>query len=603
MNISSARLETYRPDGTSLLFVIVLFLACFIIATTVPSFQSPDEPDHVKRAYLLGKGQIVLTTPAGQASGGQIDTGLLAYMAAFTGIPFHPEQKIAREPIEDAERIVWSGIKQQIPAPGTGYYFPVIYAPQAVGLAVGETLGWTVGESYRLARLLALLASCLLLLLAFGLHRPPLLALALLTLPMSMFQMSAASLDGISNAVAVLTVSLFLRMTRSPGTLSSASLWGLALCVLIVTSSRVHLLPLIALVFASFLYTKHKSSLYAGGLVTLLVLAWLTVVIKTTVDTRVITGLPTGSLITYYLGHPMALARVLAATASSTELQHFYQRSFIGILGWLDAPFAASTYTTCWLLLLLVLPFSVTLGAIRQQPMSSAVLLLAALGAVFLVFFALLITWNVHPAEVIQGVQGRYFFAPAMMLAYAFGSNDGHGQKGLMRAVGLAVVATLFLYGVSQTGRLLVSRYYIVDEIPATSKMALTPSPQLTKGLALPLAMDESQTTAPQALTGLGVFLGTYARANPGIAVLQLRTKDGLTLQIPFELASLEDNQYRFFKLDGQPYVSADLLYQTGGGISVWQTQPPPGVGASASCLMYAATNGTRRTTRGCPSP
>ena len=594
MNISSARLETYRPDGTSLLFVIVLFLACFIIATTVPSFQSPDEPDHVKRAYLLGKGQIVLTTPAGQASGGQIDTGLLAYMAAFTGIPFHPEQKIAREPIEDAERIVWSGIKQQIPAPGTGYYFPVIYAPQAVGLAVGETLGWTVGESYRLARLLALLASCLLLLLAFGLHRPPLLALALLTLPMSMFQMSAASLDGISNAVAVLTVSLFLRMTRSPGTLSSASLWGLALCVLIVTSSRVHLLPLIALVFASYAYTKHKSSLYAGGLVTMLVLAWLAVAIKTTVDTRVITGLPTASLVTYYLGHPMALARVLAATVSNTELQQFYQRSFIGILGWLDAPFAASTYTTCWLLLLLVLPLSVAPGAIRRQPMASAV---------FLVFFALLITWNVHPAQVIQGVQGRYFFAPALILAYALGSNDGHAQRGLLRAIGLALVAALFLYGVSQTGQLLISRYYIVDELPAVSKMALTPSPQLTKGLALPLAMDESQTTAPQALTGLGIFLGTYALANPGTAVLQLRTKDGLTLQIPFELPDLEDNQYRFFKLDGQPYVSADLLYQTGGGISVWQTQPPPGVGASASCLIYAATNGTRRTTRGCPRP
>ena len=603
MQVFSAWLKQLKTDSSSQLFLICLFLACFMHSSSIPPFQSPDEPDHVKRAYLLSQGQIILKSLAGQSSGGMVDSGLIAYMAAYRHISTHPDQKIVSNLVDDSEQITWSGFKEQSAAPGTGYYFPVIYTPQAVGLAVGETLGWTVGNSYRLARLLALLASCLLLLLAFGLHRPPLLALALLTLPMSMFQMSAASLDGISNAVAVLAVSLFLRMTRSPGTLNRASLWGLTLCVVIVTSSRVHLLPLIALVFASYAYTKHKSSLYAGGLVTLLVLAWLAVAIKTTVDTRVITGLPTASLVTYYLGHPTALARVLATTLSNTELQQFYQRSFIGMLGWLDAPFAASTYTTCWLLLLLVLPFSVTPGAIRQQPMASGFLLLVALGAVFLVFFALLITWNVHPAQVIQGVQGRYFFVPALILAYALGSNDGHAQTGLMRGVGLVLVATLFLYGVSQTVRVLVSRYYIVDEIPATSKMALTPSPQLTKGLALPLAMDESQTTAPQALTGLGVFLGTYARANPGIAVLQLRTKDGLTLQIPFELAGLEDNRYRFFKLDGQPYVSADLLYQTGGGISVWQTQPPPGVGASASCLVYAATNGTRRTTRGCPSP
>ena len=61
-------------------FAIVLFCLCFAISTLIPPFQSPDEDVHVKRAYLLGHGQVWLSTPANSPTGGLIDQGLLQLM-------------------------------------------------------------------------------------------------------------------------------------------------------------------------------------------------------------------------------------------------------------------------------------------------------------------------------------------------------------------------------------------------------------------------------------------------------------------------------------------------------------------------------------------
>ena len=42
----------------------------FILSALIPSFMSPDEVDHLKRAYWLSQGKILLDTPPGQSSGG-----------------------------------------------------------------------------------------------------------------------------------------------------------------------------------------------------------------------------------------------------------------------------------------------------------------------------------------------------------------------------------------------------------------------------------------------------------------------------------------------------------------------------------------------------
>jgi hypothetical protein len=129
----------FSPRILAFVFIAVLFVSSMFTAAATPPFQSPDEFAHVQRAYLLSKGTVLLDAPEGMLPGGMIDTGLMAYMNAYGGYPFYPEKKVSPEVVTSAKNIDWSGAKEFIYNP-TALYFPLVYAPQAFGLALGEAI-------------------------------------------------------------------------------------------------------------------------------------------------------------------------------------------------------------------------------------------------------------------------------------------------------------------------------------------------------------------------------------------------------------------------------------------------------------------------------
>jgi len=94
-------------------------------------------------------------------------------------------------------------------------------------------------------------------------------------------------------------------------------------------------------------------------------------------------------------------------------------------------------------------------------------------------------------------------------------------------------------------------------------------------------------------------MFGTYRRKNPGLAELRLSTGEGEVLVIPFDLSDLVDNQYKWFDLDHRSYIAGEIVFLSGGGISIWQVHHEGG--PVTSCLIYEASNGGKRYTRGCP--
>jgi len=70
-------------------------------------------------------------------------------------------------------------------------------------------------------------------------------------------------------------------------------------------------------------------------------------------------------------------------------------------------------------------------------------LLAAAAASVPLVFAALLVGWSEFPATRIEGVQGRYFIAPALLVAVALAAprRPGHSLPAWRRAAGRAAGA------------------------------------------------------------------------------------------------------------------------------------------------------------------
>lgn len=580
------------------LFALVLFAVYFIFSTLIPPLQSPDEYEHVKRAYFLAEGAILLNSPEGQSSGGMIDVGLNSYINSYSVLNGKSARKLSGDEVSEANSIQWTGQKMFSPAPGTGYYLPIVYLPQAIGLKIGESFGFSIDESYRIARLAGLLVASLIIFISFRLHSPSPLVMALLLMPMSLFQMSSTSLDVMSTALAILTVSLYFRLIRNSEQPSNGLMIGLALSLFLLICSKINTLPLIGLLFFVGLYTKNRKGLIAGIIVLVGVFAWLVIAVKTTVDLRLVTGASTSSIVLFYLKNPFAFFEVLARTLPGYGMGYAY--SFIGVLGWLDTILTTKAYNQLCILLLGVLICSVSFKSIYEQRFARGGLALCALASVLLVFFALLVTWNVHPASIIEGVQGRYFLIPALLLAYTIGGAECY-KKSLYSVAGLGALLFMFLFSGYITSNALLNRYYIVNSQQTTAQTQLLVSPPLTPDTAINLGFSQKHQADSTPLKRIGVMFGTYARENPGDAELRLTTEEGKAVSQRFALADLTDNQYHYFDLHSGRYVQGEIVSVTGGGVSVWEGRAQPE--DAHACVIYEYIDGRKILSVGCPAP
>ena len=171
-------------------------------------------------------------------------------------------------------------------------------------------------------------------------------------------------------------------------------------------------------------------------------LIWVARVSRSTVDLRR-AQLSTDTVQTAIqsLSHPGELIGLFVRTLTNQELQSFYFRSFIGVLGWLHLPLDPPlAYPT--LAVMLAVCTVLTVIWTRQQPwqllfqQTQWLLIAMALLSALSVFLLLLVAWTPDPthAQLIEGVQGRYFLVPALMVAMALAAPQKQQQRlpGLM---------------------------------------------------------------------------------------------------------------------------------------------------------------------------
>jgi uncharacterized membrane protein len=397
------------------------FFAAFAVASLIPPMQSPDEHSHVARAYMISRGQWLLDSPPGMSSGGLVDINLWAFFDINDIVAADPKARLSPQRQAQVASVRWGGREIFFQAPGTGYYSPLIYAPHALGLWLGRTLNLGIAHSYQLMRAICLLSSLGLLAWAFRLVRPPVVVLALLLLPMTVFQTILPTVDGVTTCLAVLALSLFFRLLLGKEDSVAPSLL-LAASVALLASSKVNLFPLIGLPFYLAWARSSRRDAIAGVAALLASLAWTAYALANTVDTRVAHAHSTGELLLRYLAHPMGFVRIVWKSLMDPTVFDLYSRSFIGILGWLDAPLPPWCYQFLWIGLGLCAAASLLAVRPGEALLARIGLIVAGLACSGLVFLAMLVTWTRDSAEVIEGVQGRYFLIPAITLAYALGA-------------------------------------------------------------------------------------------------------------------------------------------------------------------------------------
>jgi uncharacterized membrane protein len=419
-----------------------------ILSALIPPMQSPDEHDHIKRAYLLAHMSHTYTLPA-HSTGGEIDTGLDQYEVLFAQrLIAKPDARYTAQIAHEAATIRWSGQRTYIEMPGAAPYFPLGYLPQAVGLCAGEWLGLTVGASYRLARATALITIALIVAGSFAIWPPNALLVCVLALPMTMFQIASASADGLSFAWLILAASLFMLGAQRGAVFRAWHAALLLLAVFMVATSRPQLLPVLVLAAVVFVVRKEWRWLTAALLVVCAALVWMRTAAHV-VDLRMPRSITTPQAVALYAWHPLEFVALLTRTLGDQVYRSFYWRSFVGLLGWLDRPLPAFAYVVCGVGLAVAASLSVARTCIAHR----ALLAGCALGAILLTFFALLVTWTDQPTQFIVGVQGRYFIGPAILFAYALGSPRGNWR--------LAACGVFVAFTSAVTVSSLLSNYYL----------------------------------------------------------------------------------------------------------------------------------------------
>ncbi|MDO4231451.1 MAG: DUF2142 domain-containing protein [Lautropia sp.] len=608
-----ANIATWAPGAGWLL--ALAFTLGLLLSLLIPPLKSADEIDHLRRAYFLSQGQWLLHTQPcdGESgscrngttmSGGMLDSGLRDYILLNDPVRRTQESALGEQ---GSDALQWRGDQVFDTAPGTGYYFPLVYAPQAAGLAIGKAAGLNIDNSYHLARLLAFASGMLVLMLAFFIHRPPVVVLALLLLPMSLFQAMSSSIDFIATALAVLGIACFMRVASQRQQSSLALAVLMAITIFLVGASRAHLASMVLLMFVAAWHARHRLWWILAIVTTVAILAWMAVAIPGVVDFRIERSVTTGQAVAHYLRHPVELLQVLTNTFTDRALLAQYRATFLGVF--LDLRLQPLGYLALTVLLGLIALFSLAPPS-QWKPLVPARITLIVCGFIsaLLAFLAMLITWTPVPTQVVQGVQGRYLLISVMMVLVGL-SHWGQGTNPI-RGILRGLLFIFFSVSAMLSVQTMLSGYYTplatnkpVPAGQAVSAASPEPSPMISMGSPLQLALAPEGIGSASA-EWIGLNAATYGRQLQGKGQLVFSGGEAGPQTVDISLENLADNEYFYVRVPPGRHTHVRLHIVSGSGnFSIWSTRAGEPADELKACAVFVLSEGSIRYTPGCSAP
>ncbi len=437
-----------KASTIALLYTVFASVLVVLLAVTMPPLQNADEEAHAYRADQVSRGVLLGQVLPDGEYGGAVSDGLLTLQQRTDTLRFHPERKATREM---SLPLPWGGAVAH-GFPNTAVNPPVFYAPAAVADAAARRFGVTLPRGLVAMRLAEGAASVVLGTAAIALGGEAAVWLfTVLLLPMAVAVGAAVTQDGPMLGCTALAVSLYLHLRKPQA--GFAGLAFAAMCVLLtlVGMARVPYFAFVLLVAATPVTRWWR---VAGAvLMAVCVAAWSArsaahFPLPVRADGIVSPGLQVLGLVLHPWRVPLIAYRTFAAN------DWFIAHSFIGQLGWLDVELPGIYRDFAWAGLVLAAFASVRWGYLRGWWLE----VLAVAGAVAGVGMIQYMTWTVVGAPVVDGVQGRYFLAPALVLGVVFSRGGGVGLPGA-RLAALAVMV-LPVLSISVTVHEVILRYY-----------------------------------------------------------------------------------------------------------------------------------------------
>ncbi len=434
-----------------MLFALFGTLAVLLFASLVPPFLNPDEAEHFLRADQVSNGGLLASF--GPAATARIDAGIWAAVRPFRGVGADHQAHVERGMYAP---VGW-GARQVDGAANTAVYPPVFYLPAACAIRLGKLSGLAVLPTLRLSRVFQGLASVAVGAAAVALAGTASLWLfAVLALPMSLSQMAGCGQDGLLIASTALAVSLAL-LPGHAGRRGGLRFGLLCLLLVLVGSARP---PLAAFALLALLADQVAWRWRVAGAVAVVAAvgawSWLSVTVSG-VDPGHFNGSDAAAQAAGLLAAPW---RVLGLAARTCRLNAFnYGEQFLGRLGWLDValPFGFRLCAGALLAVAALSSWRAGSGARGGRTMLLAALAIA--GAVVAMFATQYLTWTRVGGASVEGMQGRYFLPPALLLGLVLARPALSGSR--LAAYAAWPVAVFPVATIVVCVRSIVLRYYL----------------------------------------------------------------------------------------------------------------------------------------------
>ena len=398
------------PARIFLLFAPLLYAA---YALLTPPFQTPDEHQHLFRAWQLSELQL-FGERRGDRAGGVLPDGVGQAARRELGII---EPHARRVPVQRPLATLFNpGTPPETGAPprffnffGSVIYSPAGYMPQIAAIWIGRSAGLSVEGIILLGRLLN--AALTILLIYYAVRLTPVGALGLMCvglLPMSASASAAFGQDGLAIGGACLLIAIGLRVALRGRWERSDLLISAALACLL-TFSKILYLPLAMVSGQPF---SPKGVQWRRMLVPLLICMitavltalWLRansgVVVPPQVDIP-----PAGDRLAEWLRHPTEFLTLLERTYVTNGVQLF---DTLFTFGWLNVgPVRSAAFLSMTAFVLTLVAGDPAADQLDWQ--TRLWLLLIAASVVLLISVALYLYWTPASDTLIAGLQARYF--------------------------------------------------------------------------------------------------------------------------------------------------------------------------------------------------
>jgi uncharacterized membrane protein len=369
------------------LAVAAVFGLVFVFIT--PPFEVPDETAHYWRACAIAHGVF---QPAPQFGQG------------YTAIPSGERElgirgaapvRETRARIREDWEIRWVSERVIVRYPLS--LSPLPFVPQAIGIAIGDAFHLRPLIAFYLGRLLNLAASLALVLLAMRLFRDARWILCVCAmLPMTLFMFASFSPDAMT--IGVTFVAIALALAGSP--------WIIAATIAVALCKPYLLVPLLVLASRRrWIAALTALTVVAGGYLSSLFAKTSATFMRPDVDPH--------AQIELIKHHPLHAAGIVAADLAHHAVA--YGEQMIGTLGWLTIPLPSAVILVVVALLVLVALMAGPRLTVMQRVLAAVI----AIASIVTVELSEYISWTAAGANLIEGVQGRYFIPIAPLLLVA----------------------------------------------------------------------------------------------------------------------------------------------------------------------------------------